>query len=701
MDDIRERLRAVSRNLWSSWQPEVDTIFRSIDAKLWRQVNHNPVAFLADVDEGVLQDSGALVLAQLGRVERRLREYLAQDLTPSDLHALGWHASPVAYFSAEFCVHECLPIYSGGLGVLAGDHLKSCSDLGIPAVGVSLLYRSGYFRQQIDADGRQVEVYQELDTDRVPIERVVDENGQTRRVEVPVGDGSISADIWQAPVGRCILYLLDVSESTLAEVPQVQRLYGGDGATRLVQEIVLGSGGYRVFEAIGTKPAVIHLNEGHCSFAALEAIASNMEQTGASFEDAVADVMESIVFTTHTPVPAGHDRFAPDDVLSALAPLRQRLGLSESELLGLGRVDPSNDDETFCMTVLSLKLSRRATGVSSLHGGVSRMMWRDLWPERRVSEVPIGHVTNGVHVGSWLASELHQLYAEILGTHWRQEMADPALWSQIGNLDESDLWAIKLALKQRLFEFIDRRHKARCERLDLDAPPPRLSVDALTIGFARRAAEYKRLMLLLDDIENTRPLLTDPQRPIQIVFAGKSHPADELGKGLLRRLIEISEQPELRNHIVFIEDYDRNVARHVLEGCDLWLNTPRRPYEACGTSGMKAVFNAALNCSTLDGWWDEAYDGRNGFAFGGGRQHSDPKVLDAADRASLVDVLSRQVVPLFYDRDTEGVPVAWLRRVKHALYSLGWRYNSHRMVTDYTKHLYLPAARSLTAEIRD
>jgi glycogen phosphorylase len=675
-------------------------MFRSIDGALWRQVNHNPVAFLHDIDDATLRSSGPHVLAQLARAERSLRDYLAEESPWSSIRAAGLHASPVAYFSAEFCIHESLPIYSGGLGVLAGDHLKSCSDLGIPATGVTLLYRHGYFKQQLEANGQQVEVYQELDTDRVPITRLHDHQGEPLTITVAAGDGSISVEIWQAMVGRCPLILLDVRDCTVAYAPYAQRLYGGDGNTRLIQEIVLGAAGYDVFRVLGTLPAVIHLNEGHCGFAALEAIANRMEETGLTFDDASGEVVESVVFTTHTPVAAGHDRFPPADVLHLLRPLRERLQLSEERFLALGRVDPDNHDEPFCMTVLALKLSRRANGVSSLHGGLSRRMWQSLWPERRASEVPIGHVTNGVHVATWIATELDQLYAECLGSDWQSHVCAPELWQKIDGLDESDLWTVKLGLKQRLIEFIERRERARHERLGLNEPLPALSPEALTIGFARRAAEYKRLMLFLEDIDRVKPLLVDPARPVQIIFAGKAHPADGIGKDLLRRLNELRQQPDLRNHIVFLENYDKNVTRHMLEGCDVWLNNPRRPLEACGTSGMKAIFNACLNCSTLDGWWDEAYDTRNGFAFGKGKIHVDPAIQDAADRDALIEVISGEVVPLFYRRDRTGVPLQWLKRVKYALRTLAWRYNSDRMVIDYAKRLYQPASLSLTAEMR-
>lgn len=677
----------------------MDRIFRSIDVELWRRVNHNPIAFLQDVDPEVLaiKEGDAYLLAEVIRIERWLQDYLTTSNHWASYNAPGLSAFPVAYFSPEFALHESLPIYSGGLGALAGDHLKSCSDLGIHVWGVTLLYRQGYFMQQIDAAGRQIEIYKDLETSRVAIERARHPDGRTVSVRVPLGDTECTADVWQADVGRCRLLLLDVEETNGGYSP---RLYGGDRTTRIVQEIVLGIGGYRALCALGAIPSVLHLNEGHSAFAVLERIAHRMEQTGFSFEKISEEVSESVVFTTHTPIEAGHDRFEPQSVLRLLAPLRHKLDLTEKQFLALGRVDTDNDREEFCMTVLALKLSQHANAVSSLHGLVSRQMWRCLWPERRVADVPIGHITNGAHTDTWLASELARLYGDCLGSDWRLHLTQPERWYGIESLDEFSLWSIKVALKRRLFHFLLRRLEARRQRLGLTDHGPELRTDVLTIGFARRFAAYKRALLLLEDLDRAKRLLTNESRPVQLIFAGKAHPADEHGKGLLQRLYEISTDPDLTNHILVIEDHDMNVSRHLLEGCDLWLNAPRRPLEACGTSGMKAVFNATLNCSTLDGWWDEAYDTKNGFAYGGGLVNADYHVQDNQDAVSLMDVLETQVVPTFYEEDGNGVPVRWLKMVKRALKTLAWRYNADRMVMDYTRRMYLSASKTLTAESR-
>jgi starch phosphorylase len=699
-------LYALSQNLWWSWNMELGELFRGIDAELWRDANHNPLVFLKRVAPETLnacaQDAG--LIARVIRVEKHLQSYLASDSHWNSWNAPALVSRPVAYFSFEFCIHESLPIYSGGLGVLAGDHLKSASDLGVPLYGVTLLYRQGYFHQRIDAQGQQSEVYVDLDSSSVPIEPVRDAaTGEVLTVSIPVADSTLTAEIWRAHVGRCQLVLLNLVQPVGSDPGAMRefRLYGGDKTTRIVQELALGIGGYRALQKLGIRPGVFHLNEGHCAFALLEAIAERMEATGLGFHQCAEDLAEQTVFTTHTPVAAGHDWFEPGLLLHHLRPLQRRLGLSDHDLMALGRDNPNDPGREFCMTVLALKLSNRANAVSSLHGIVSRKMWQSLWSERRPNEVPIGHITNGVHVDTWLTYELSALYRDCLGADWRNRLCDVQRWREVDALDEQELWNTKGALKQRMLAFVARRMGDRLKRLDRQEPLPALRQDALTIGFARRVAAYKRACLMFEDFERAKRLLTDEDRPVQIIFAGKAHPADEPSKGLLRRLYELAHMPELRDHVVLVEDYDKNVSRHLLEGCDLWLNSPRRPLEACGTSGMKAVFNATLNCSTLDGWWDEAFDTRNGFAYGGGLVHADWQAQDRSDALSLLDVLENQVVPLFYERDERGLPHGWLRMVKHALKTLAWRYNADRMVMDYTRNMYLPASRTLTSSLGD
>ncbi|MCG8555152.1 MAG: alpha-glucan family phosphorylase, partial [Proteobacteria bacterium] len=557
MSDFRQRLDRLSRNLWCAWTGRLDRLFRGIDEELWRRVNHNPMAFLAEVPEGTMAERAhdTHVAATLVRMEKALDRYLRDDQHWAYWNAPGLNAFRVAYFSPEFALHESLPIYSGGLGVLAGDHLKSCSDLGIPAMGVTLLYRQGYFTQELDADGQQHEVYQELDTDRVPIEAVRDASGNQITIKVPLDREEVPVLLWRSRVGRAQLLLLDPQRVAGSEFQQAMRLYGGDRTTRILQEVILGVGGYRALASVGQRPGVIHLNEGHSAFAVLEAIADRMRSSGRRFEEVAGEVSESVVFTTHTPVAAGHDRFPPDLALRFLQPLRQRLGLDEHKLLALGRVRPERQEEEFCMTTLALKLARRSNGVSSLHGYVSRRMWQELWPRRRPSEVPIGHVTNGAHVDTWLANEIAQLYSDCLGAGWRTHLCRPDTWRHIEHMDESELWTIKVALKRRLLDFVARRHQRRRERLGVDDPRPRLRSDRLTIGVARRFATYKRALLMFEDLDRVKALITGPERPVQFIFAGKAHPADGPGKALLRRLCELSRLPELRDHVVVVENY--------------------------------------------------------------------------------------------------------------------------------------------------
>ncbi len=702
MNDFRERLLQLSGNLWWTWNADARFLLTAIDRDLWRSVERNPIGFLRRLSDERLADAGRdpRILAQLSRLEKAQREYLQSRDAWALEHAPAMTASPVAYFSPEFGIHESLPIYSGGLGVLAGDHLKSCSDLGVPVYGVSLLYSHGYFTQEIDASGRQQETYQELDTADAPVQRILDASGMPMTVTVPVDGAELQAELWEAPVGRCRLILLDVRASTSEDFPHALRLYGGGPETRIFQEVVLGIGGYRALRALGIEPGVIHLNEGHSAFATLEAIAERMERTGQNFADASERVANRVVFTTHTPVEAGHDRFDPGLVLHHLHPLRERLGLDEVGLLALGRVEPHNEHEPFCMTTLALKLSRKRNGVSSLHGAVSRRMWKSLWPQRRVDDVPIGHITNGVHLGSWLAPELSQLYASCLGENWRERACDPALWAGIENLRNDELWQVKMALKQRLLDHVHYLLQRRAQAIGSTDPLPELRLDRLTIGFARRFAAYKRSFLLFEDADRAKALLTDPARPVQLLIAGKAHPADEPGKAMLHRLMELGRDPELRDHIIVVPGYNVTLSRVMVQGCDLWLNNPRRPLEACGTSGMKAAMNGTLNCSTLDGWWDEAWDLRNGFTIGSRHSHADTGVQDRQDAESLHDVLNEQVVPLFYERDAAGIPAAWLERVKHALHTLAWRYNSDRMVLDYARGAYLAAAGVSTSDFR-
>ncbi|MFP3937876.1 MAG: alpha-glucan family phosphorylase [Phycisphaerae bacterium] len=693
--DIADRLRELARNLYWTWRPELIEIFRDLDPDLFRQTNHNPVEFLSRLDTETLQQRAwELALeARISRAFHQMHAYLEARDTWAHTHAAPLRAQPVAYFSAEFGLHESLPIYSGGLGVLAGDHLKAASDLGLPMVGVGLFYAKGYFHQRLDENGNQREEYFSADVDELPLDWATDENGDAVRVQVACGDETICAGVRAARVGRCRLLLLDsnVEENDERHRDLTDRLYESDPETRLRQEMLLGVGGMRALEQMGIEPGVVHMNEGHSALAALERARQLMTRDARSFEEIREDVAGKCVFTTHTPVEAGHDRFDAGMFAAALRPLREQLGLDENGLFSLGRVNADDTAEPFCMTVLALRMSRYRNGVSARHGRVSRAMWSHVWPNLPESAVPIGHVTNGVHVASWLAIPLGQLYNQ-LGCDWQDVLHEPRTWQAIDDIDEVEFWEQQQLLKARLVDYVDRRlHRQQEARGETDGPM-RLRTDVLTIGFARRFAPYKRAHLLLDELDRLDRLVNDPDRPVQIIFAGKAHPADENGKELIRRVFQVTRDERFAGKVVFLENHDVNVSRHLVQGVDVWLNTPRRPLEACGTSGQKVVLNGGLNVSTLDGWWAEAYDGTNGFAIGSGGEHSDAAKQDDADRESLYEILEQRVVPLYYDRGTNGVPSKWVTAQRSAIRSLPWRFSARRMVMDYVNCCYLPAA---------
>jgi starch phosphorylase len=705
---VQERLWALARNLWWSWDQDSASLFRDIDPQRWSQLNHSPVSLLNEYPLDKLEQRAAeLVLhSRINYAYRRLREYQDAERTWGARHAGVLRPRPVAYFSAEFGVHESLPVYSGGLGVLAGDHIKSASDLGIPLVGVGLFYGQGYFRQRLDRDGWQHEEYLETDVNQLPMETAIGKDGRPVVVQVETRHGAIHAKVWRVKVGRCDLFLLDsdVEGNTPEDREMTSRLYGGDGRVRVHQELLLGVGGLRALKALGITPGVLHLNEGHSGFAVLEAIRQRMEEEGIGFEKAVPRVAREVVFTTHTPVPAGHDRFEADLVEEHLGPLREALGLSKKSFMALGRENPESD-ERFCMTVLGLKLSRRANAVSSLHGEVSRAMWTGLFPGKVEDAVPIGHITNGVHAPTWLAPQMFRLYDRHLGTGWHLRSSEAKIWEGIDDVDDGELWETHFNLKSRMIEFVRRRAVKqaahRGESHDVLQQLERvLSPDALTIGFARRFATYKRANLILADIEKIASMVNDPKRPVQFVFAGKAHPLDEPGKRVLQQIAQLMRDPKFSDKFVFVEDYDINVGRHLTQGVDVWLNNPRRPLEASGTSGQKVVLNGGLNLSVLDGWWAEAYDGLNGFAIGSGRTHSDMNVHDTRDGDDLMRVLREEVIPLYYQRDHDGLPRGWIQRMKRTIRTLGWRFNADRMVMDYTLKCYVPAAGGTSSDLR-
>ncbi len=705
---VYRRVWDLAKNIHWSWDNDATSLFHEIDPDRWRELNHNPIALLSEISLNEM-DKRADRQGLHNRVHhayRRLREYLQSGQTWGATHAGVLHARPVAYFSAEFGLHESIPIYSGGLGILAGDHVKSASDLGVPLVALGLFYDQGYFRQRVDKTGWQQEDYVDTDVKQLPLEPMLGLDNRPLMITIPTRGSTLTARVWKVAVGRNLLLLLDtdVEGNASEDRDLTARLYGGDSRVRIRQELLLGVGGVKVLAALGIIPGVLHLNEGHSAFAALEMTRQRMSAEGIGFEEARRRVTRQIVFTTHTPVAAGHDRFPAALIEEHLGPLRDVMGISHDHLLSLGRVNPNDGHEPFCMTVLALKFARRANAVSSLHGEVSRAMWTAMWPGRPEDEVPIGHITNGIHVPTWLAPQMRQLYDRHLGADWASNSADSAMWEKTRNIDDGELWETHQVLKAKLLSFVRSRVAKQAERRGessevIERCQRVLSLDALTIGFARRFATYKRADLLFRDIERIAELINDPQHPVQLVFAGKAHPKDEPGKQVMKRIAEFARSAQFRAKIVFVEDYDMNVGRHLVQGVDVWLNNPRRPLEASGTSGQKVVLNGGLNLSVLDGWWAEAYDGTNGFAIGSGLTHSSTDQHDTMDADAIYKVLTTEVIPLYYQRDKDGLPRGWIARMKAAIRTLGWRFSADRMVQDYVLKCYLPAAGGLSSKM--
>ncbi len=705
---LQERLWALARNLWWSWDHDTTSLFRDLDPVRFRELNQNPITLLNEIPLAELERrAGELALhSRVNYAYRRQREYLQADRTWGATHAGVLRPRPVAYFSAEFGLHESIPIYSGGLGVLAGDHIKSASDLDIPLTGIGLFYGQGYFAQRLDRSGWQNEEYLQTDTSQLPMEPAIGKSGQPVILEIQTRGGVIRAKVWRMKVGRCDLLLLDsnVEGNAPEDRELTSRLYGGDGRVRVRQELLLGVGGFRALKAMGITPGVLHLNEGHSGFAVIEAVRDRMYEEGVDFPEASRRVAREVVFTTHTPVPAGHDRFTSGLIEEHLGPLRDAMAVSHETLMSLGRENPANAHEDFCMTVLGLKMSRRANAVSSLHGEVSRAMWTGLYPGKPEESIPIGHITNGVHVPSWLAPQMFRLYDRNLGAGWSVRSGEADVWAGIEGVDDGELWETHLSLKARLIQFIRRRVVEQALRRgehshEIDRLQCVLGTDALTIGFARRFATYKRANLLLADIQRLADMVNDPKRPVQFVFSGKAHPHDIPGKRVLQQIAQLMRDSQFADRFVFIEDYDINVGRHLVQGVDVWLNNPRRPLEASGTSGQKVVLNGGLNLSILDGWWAEAFDGLNGFAIGSGRTHTNMDIHDRRDADDLSRVLREQVIPLYYERDADGLPRGWIRRMKRTIRTLGWRFNADRMVMDYTRKAYIPAAGGTSSDM--
>ncbi len=713
-------LKELAYNFWWSWDSDSMQLFRQIDEEIWDKCEHNPVELLASVGQLKLhelaRDEGFLL--QLKEVEERFRRYMEQpssknfeflkklkkhngisrDTTWFSAMAPGETDLQIAYFSLEFGITECLKIYSGGLGLLAGDHLKSASDLGLPLVAVGLLYSEGYFQQYLNLDGWQQEAYPVSDFHALPITLEKDKNGEPIEVSVMLAGTKVFVQVWRAQVGRVPLYLLDTNVPKNSEEHRqlTARLYGGDWEHRLKQELILGFGGPRALRKLGIAPTVFHLNEGHAAFTSIERIAELILEKKLTFDEAKSAVAAATIFTTHTPVPAGNEKYSRELIHKYFGDFYTVLGISEDEFLKLGKQATDNPNEDFGMTVLALNLSNWHNGVSELHGAVSRNLWKNVWPEVPLQEIPIISITNGVHPPTWVSHELAELFDRYLGPRWKEEPGNQEVWNRVERIPVSELWRTHERRRERVVAFardklVNQLRQRGASQAEIKKAREVLDPEALTIGFARRFATYKRGYLIFKDIDRLTKILTNREKPVQIIIAGKAHPHDDAGKYIIQQIIHTSRRPELRRHIVFIEDYNIDVARYLVQGVDVWLNTPRRPLEASGTSGMKAALNGAINLSVLDGWWAEAYNVDNGYAIGAGENYDDPEYQDLVESSTLYHLLEEEVVPLFYHRGADDIPRGWVSMMKKSMLSLSPRFNTNRMVVEYTHMFYLPA----------
>ncbi len=709
LPDALKNLEFIAKNMFWSWNSEFIALFKRIDSRLWKDCNHNPTKLLGTVSQERLNTLATSqgFLSELNRATEKLKSYIAGPTWYENVEGKS-KKTVIAYFSAEFGIHECLPIYSGGLGVLAGDHLKSASDIGIPLVGVGLLYQKGYFRQYLNIDGWQQEIYNENDFYNMPVELVKQEDGQPLVINVQYPDRYVSAQIWSVSVGRIKLYLLDANiKDNLPEDRLITaNLYGGDREMRIRQEIMLGIGGLRALLAMNISPTVCHMNEGHAAFMALERIKQLCGDENMTFNEALEATKSGNVFTVHTPVKAGNDEFPPEMMDKYFGTYFPNLKIDRKRFLGLGKFNPENDKEAFKMPVLALRLSSYRNGVSKLHGKVSRKMWSGLWPNVPLKEIPITSITNGTHIKSWLSEEMNSLYERYLGLNWMDATVDQSIWENIDQIPDGELWRTHQRCKGSLIAFSRNCLKAQMQKrgtyhTELNWAEEVLDPEALTIGFARRFATYKRGNLLLKNPDRLVKLLTNKKQPLQLIFAGKAHPRDTEGKEIIRQIIHFANQYDVRRRIVFLEDYNINVARFLVRGVDVWLNTPRPPMEASGTSGMKAAFNGALNMSVLDGWWCEGYKPDGGWAIGAGEDYDDPSFQDVVESQAIYNMLENEIVPLFYTRSTDNLPRAWIRRMKNSIKWITPEFNTNRMVMEYTQKFYVPAAKQwqyLTAE---
>ncbi len=690
-----DRLGELAYNLWWTWNPDVQGLFRLIDSDLWEGSSHNPIIFLRKVERAKLNavTHDSYFLDSYDSSIQAFDLYMDREDTWYERNHGHSTKETIAYFSTEFGLHETLPIYAGGVGVLSGDHLKEASDLGLPLVAMGFLYTKGYFTQIISEDGWQEARYVNLNFEELPVLPLLNEQQKPFTITVDLAGRQVFIRMWKIQVGRVPLYLLDsnVEGNSLEDRDLTSRLYSSDLDLRISQEIILGIGGVRALRKLGHSPAVWHMNEGHSAFLSLERIREQMEK-GSTLEEAVAYVQGKTVFTTHTPVPAGSDEF-PDWLIDKyFGGFREKLGLNRDQFFDLARHEVSWG-ETFSMPVLAMRMSSLRNGVSELHGEVARKMWGYLWPDLKAEEVPISHITNGIHTGTWLARRMRNLYSSYLGPEWLENADDPEVWEGINQIPDGDLWAVRRHLKRKLVFYMRERARAQWAKDEIHpvqviASGVLLNPYALTIGFARRFATYKRADLILSDFERLLRILDQPNMPVQIIFAGKAHPADDPGKLLIQEVYRKVKLAGSGGRLVFLEDYDMNLARYLVQGVDVWLNTPRRPLEASGTSGQKAALNGALNFSILDGWWREGYNGANGWAIGSDDSHPDHKFQDAMDAESLYDTLENEIIPLFYKRSSANLPLEWISRMKESIRTLAPEFSMRRMVKDYAVDLY-------------
>ncbi|MGJ3251523.1 MAG: alpha-glucan family phosphorylase [Elainellaceae cyanobacterium] len=701
-----KRLADLAYNYWWSWTTEKVSLFRNIDPEMWDRCGHNPVAFLETVSDSrltqMLEDPS--YLSRLNDLVSRFDAYLSETNTWANrVSPQISREHPVAYFCAEFGIHESLPIYSGGLGILAGDHLKSASDLGVPMVGVGLLYRQGYFRQRLSRHGWQEDYYVDNPFEKMPLELMRSDQGEPITVELEIRNRLVKAQIWKARVGRVNLFLLDTDRDDNDPIDRwlTGHLYGGNRETRIAQEFLLGIGGVQALQKLGIEPSVYHLNEGHAAFCLLELARLEIQRTGKSFYDVESSVRDRSIFTTHTPVPAGHDVFSPDMMDSFFAHYWPQLGLSRGQFLALGARRLGDPWEPFGMTVLALRLTRAANGVSKLHGQVSRKMWQILYPERSEDDVPVGHITNGVHSRTWTAPLMSDLYTQYLGQDWSNHMVDAQMWSKVDEIPDQELWSRHQILKERLVSYmrlrVRRSRQVRGESMEnIEAADRLLDPNVLTLGFARRFSAYKRGALIMRDPERAIRIFGNPDRPVQIIFSGKAHPADEEGKRIIQRLMEWCQHPAICDRIAFVEDYDIYTAQKLVQGVDIWLNNPRRPLEASGTSGQKVCLNGGINFSVLDGWWCEGYQtdangkGLNGWAIGEDAHTSNQALQDQIDSESMYRLLEEEIVPLYYDQNEQGISPRWLQMMKASIRTNSQLFNTDRMIAEYVTTMYAP-----------